>query len=155
MLSIPKLCYIYQFSPASILDNKTKVDDFPSMISHTLSKSYWIDRLQRHIRISKATLNESILWCKKIQQETGDDTNDNDPKLLIMDLFLEINRVIYTENYNLSDEEIIFKDLAHLHLIHHNKKDDHVPVLILPYMKPTMDVSFMLHGMLSMGQFGN
>ena len=51
----------------SISDNKIKVDDFPLMISHTLSKSCWIDGLQRQIRVRKAALNEIILWCGKIK----------------------------------------------------------------------------------------
>ena len=48
--------------------------------------------------------------------EACDDTHAGDFTLLTIDLFLNINRVIRTENeLNLSGEEINFKEFMHLH----------------------------------------
>ena len=72
----------------------------------------------------------------------------------MISLFLRINRALALENEpNLSIEEIKFREFMHAHLLHHEEKEEHLPIPIYSYLKPTMGVSFILHVMFSMGRF--
>ena len=133
----------------SISKTKIKVDMLPEKIVSVLSESCWIDGLQRQIRVRKEAMSEILLWCDEIQRDGGNRYN-----LDMISLFLRIDRALASENEpNLSDEEIEFREFMHANLLHHDEKEEHLPIPIYSYLKPTMGVSFILHVMLSMGRF--
>jgi len=131
----------------TISETKIKVDMLPDKIVNVLSESCWIDGLQRQIRVRKKAMAEILQWCDKIQQDGGNRFNVD-----MISLFLRINRVLTSENEaNLSEEEIEFREFMHQNLLHQDEKEEHLPIPIYSYLKPTMGVSFILHIMLSMG----
>ena len=127
------------------------MEDFDSEISLDLSESSWIDCLQRKIKFRKKSLPEIMSWCEKRKLEIETTGDNNNPELIIIYLFVQINETVMHGNPNNIGDDF----LRHIkkHLMHNDCKEDFLPVIVHSYIKPTMSTPFMLHIMLSMGRF--
>ena len=138
---------------------KVKVDEFPDKLKNSLLETIRIDALQRQIRLRKKILPEIMAWCEKVAGETrinyflidGSQTNY---VTMMINLFQNIDIILECEpDEDIDSVEHHFWHHVHDNLLHDDDEKDHLPKPIVPYIAPTMNTSFLLHIMLSMGRF--
>ena len=140
-----------------ILPRKVKVEELNGYISTSLYSSSWIDCLQRQIQLKKSALPEVMLWCDERQNESGIDNN----VLIMIQLFKDINTIVQSNDGGrsiLQGQQRIgdfdeFSTHVWTYLIYEDDGKDHLPIPVFSYIIPTMNTSFLLHIMLSMGKF--
>ena len=54
---------------------------------------------------------------------------------------------------NLTNEEICFEKFVKKEIIHDSSRDEHLPIPVYSYLKPTLGVQFIHHILISMGRF--
>lgn len=116
------------------------------------------------MRVREDALPEIMEWCDKHILEEGDDIhNEESPLSIMVSLFKRIKMVlefdeIDTRSHDMElDDEIdipVYQQFVHENLLHKkNEAEEHLPIPVFSYIKPTMGVSFILHILLSMGRF--
>ena len=144
---IPKLGDYYCWF---IVDSKkVKVDDFSTKITADLFESCWVDCLQRQVRVRKKALPHVMLWCESLEESLDIDDDECDHILEMIDLFKTINAVVH-EDLEVEDDlrELIFEEL-----IYDDDEKEHLPIPVYSYIAPTMTTSFIIHFLLSEGEF--
>ena len=139
----------------SIVRKKLNGEKMNEKLSATLEESYWIDGLQRQVRVRRKALPE-ILQFFDDKLEVDVEADDN-PTTIMSSLFRRIIRVLRSESNNeeINDSDSIFLYHAKSNLIDEDEDQDHLPVPVYSYIKPTMGVQFLLHVMLSMGRLSS
>ena len=134
--------------------SKIKITDYLVLfINVRLERSFWIDCLQRQVRVRRKALPEIIAFINNIQEE--EQQLDEGVRETI-DFFQQIYELVV--NYNDNDERLIQQDQQlrrHIfeNLLYDDDDKDHLPIPVFSYITPTMTTSFLLHIMLSMGRF--
>lgn len=128
-------------------NKKVKKTDLSDLIVDDVTKTSWIDGLQRQVKVRTKALKEIEKWCEKIINDDNIDMeDDNEPKTIMINLF---RRIIRVNNGEESDEE--FCDHVKKNLLH--DENMHLPIPVFSCINPTMGSQFIYHIMLSMGRF--
>ena len=77
-------------------------------------------------------------------EEEGTDHNQE-----MIEMFRKINAVVH-EGIDVNDK---FRDFIYTELVYDDNDKEHLPIPVFSYIAPTMKASFLLHVMLSEGQF--
>ena len=112
--------------------------------------SCWIDGLQRQVRVRKKALPEIMIHLDHLSQET-EIVGECHISIMIT-LFRRINFVIESMDERSNENETFYEHVIN-NLLYDDKDKDHLPIPVFSYITPTMTTSFLLHIMLSMGQF--
>ena len=110
------------------------------LIQDNLYKSAWFDGKDCQVLLRIKALPELLLWLTNIE---GEDNCDRD----MVSLFRRLDRALSSSE----DEE--FRTFAYKHLIYKEDSNEHLPIPVYSYIKPTMAPEFILHILLSMGRF--
>ena len=132
------------------ISDKVKETDFPNAISECISTTLFVDGLQRVIKVRKKALPEIISWCSQRLEEEGLDIDDEDSDLATMIcLFYAIDETAQNGYHTNEDGEV---DYYHVQKLLHVDEKEHLPIPVFSYIPPTINTSFLLHIMLSMGK---
>ena len=100
-----------------------------------------------------------MAWCEKVAGETcinrflidGSQTNY---VTMMINLFQNIDIILECEpDDDINSVEHHFWHHVHNSLLHDDDEKDHLPIPVMSYIAPTMNTSFLLHIVLSMGRF--
>jgi predicted GIY-YIG superfamily endonuclease len=138
--------------------SKISVNKLERYVDVQLEKSCWIDCLQRRVRVRKKALPEIMNY---INADIQEERQDDEGRRKTIDLFRRINELVMNSNGANSNEndEVLDEDnhrfQCHVYqdLLVDDDNKDHLPIPVFSYITPTMTTSFLLHIMLSMGQF--
>ena len=119
------------------------------LLNANLSQSTWIDSHFRVIRIQNKAINEAIKWLDDVISK-DDDFYHSTGKFEIYHMMKEIYNVIVHPN-NVEDEEFITH--ATRYLIYNDDEEEHLPIPVYSYIRPTMGTQFILHILLSLGRY--
>ena len=100
-------------------------------------------------------------WCKQqLPERENVDMEDGDGNyiLLIIDLSKYINMVLESYYDGISSlqsqvDKYDFSQYMYKNILHNDDDKDHLPIPVLSYINPTMNTSFMLHIIFSIGIF--
>ena len=111
-----------------LVDGKIAVEDFDSEIQQDLFESSWIDCLQRKIKFRKKALPEIMSWCEKRKLEIETRLDFDNPELIVIDLFTQINEIVMQGDQNNIDNNF----LRHIkkNLMYDDKDEDFLPVIV-------------------------
>ena len=127
--------------------DSVKMDE---MINQSLEVTWWVDGLQRQVKLRKIALSELMDWCDYIE-------NDNDENIdgvhAMIEVFRKIFRVTTIDPTELSHDEAIFLCHANENLLYINEKEESLPIPVFSYIKPSMGIQFLHHILLSLGRF--
>ena len=87
----------------------------------------------------------------KCDKNDNDFNNESSGKEDIYDLFLYIKKVMI--NNELSEDDIEFQEFADSHLLYNDASEEHLPIPVFSYVRPTMGTQFILHILLSVGRY--
>ena len=135
-----------------------KVSDMRDVLRLNLCNSSWIDCLQRVVKVRKRALPEIM---DLIESKLSDQTYQLMEHITQMtNLFQKIHSIYFHEdrgrllmNELNNDEYEEFLIHVESNLMEHDDKEDHLPIPVFSYSIPTMNTSFLLHVLLSMGEF--
>lgn len=140
----------FEFTPkrlnGEILDEELKTN---------LNETIWVDCLLQQVKVRRKAFPEIMKYLAEIE---GDDNDEEDEErshaiTAMSIIFHEIHSVCENRRENLNEAQIIFLIHVETNLMVDNEDEDHLPVPVFSYIKPTMGVQFLLHIMLSMGRF--
>ena len=99
-------------------------------LSVALAESYWIDDLQRQVRVRRKALPEILQFFK--DELEVDVEHDDNPITIMSLLFRRIIRVLLSESKNeeLNDNDSILLYYAKINLIDKEEDQDHLPVKV-------------------------
>ena len=97
----------------------------------------------------KKALPEVVEWCKKVEETLDLEEEGTDHIQEMVKLFRKISAVVH-EGIDVNDE---FRDSIYTELVYDDNDKEHLPIPVFSYIVPTMKTSFLLHIMLSEGQF--
>ena len=143
------------------ITTKTKIKDtvMESKLSVTLSESVWIDGLQRQVQVRKKALPEIMLWCNQIEMDDAEANAENELRnsngqAMMIALFRRIHDVLQADVENLNNDDLSFLNHIESNLLYkYQDEEEHLPIPVYSYIKPTMGVQFLHHMLLSMGRF--
>ena len=115
------------------------------LLNDDIYKSVWIDGKKCQILLRLKALPELILWLDEIE-------NEGETHQEIIDMFRYLDQVLNHES-GVYDEE--FYQFAYDHLLcdYDDGFENHLPIPVYSYIKPTMAPEFILHILLSMGRY--
>ena len=126
-------------------------EQLESSIQVSLSSTMWVDGLQNQVRLRTKAIKEVQEYIESIEVQG----RRNDPKNKMISIFTEIFRLNTCSHENAYFDDV--DDVLQWKFIKdHMLYDDdqrHIPVPVFSYIKPTMGPRFLLHIMLSMGEF--
>jgi predicted GIY-YIG superfamily endonuclease len=135
----------------SIENKKIKGDNLDKKLSDCVFKSIWVDGLLHQIRLRKKALPEVKQYLDSV-----DTNNDEHPEalMIMLELFKKIMYLMDSNNEDdLNDNDTTVLGFVLENLIDNNDAQDHLPVPVFSYIRPTNGVQFLHHILLSMGQF--
>ena len=137
-------------------------NDLNNFVLNDLKGSMFVDGLMQVVKVRENAFPEIMKYLEEIEsaQNDNDDnvslgshTSDerNDAILTMSNFFREMNRVLHTDEHNLSFDDEMF--LIHIKKNVVIEQNSHLPVPVFSYTRPTNGVQFLLHLMLSLGRF--
>ena len=142
-------------------NKKIIVSNFPDTITPVLSQSCCIYSLQRQVCLWIKLLPEIMSWFEqRLSERENVDMEDGDGNyiLLIIDLSKYINMVLESYYDGISSlqsqvDKYDFSQYMYKNILHNDDDKDHLPIPVLSNINPTMNTSFMLHVIFSIGIF--
>lgn len=116
------------------------------LLNDDVAKSAWIDGMKCQIMLRSKALPELLSWIDSIEHELNDDDKQ------IVDLIHRIEYVFDEDEESLNDDDKDFLQFAKKHLVC-DYDDEHLPIPVFSYIKPSQGPLFILHILLSMGRF--
>ena len=123
-----------------IIDGSKLFQKLRAYISNDIYSCKWIDGMQRLVLLRKTAINKLIDYIEN--KMTHHDKEADHIKIMI-DLFKNIHHN-YIHNPESLIENIWVQD---------DIEEEHLPIPVYSYIKPTMGTHFILHLLLSMGHF--
>ena len=122
------------------------------LLSENLQASSWIDGTHHQIKVRRKAFSE-IQHYLSFSHNT-DRYNMNDPKYIMIIFFKNLIQVYnnFENGRQLSDSDLAFYEFSKKNLVFFDN-DAHLPIPVYSYIKPHMNTRFILHILLSMGQF--
>ena len=115
-----------------------------------LTKSFWIDGLQRQVKLRKSAISEIMDWCNVLQFEDNDNKIGRDE---MIDLIKYIDQVVFSEYDQLSQNDHDFLIHVNENLLYTDDHENHLPIPVYSLIRPNNPVQFINHILLSMGRF--
>ena len=135
-----------------IIKNKRLDNDMlESVLNESIYKSLFIDGLQNKVMIHLKALNEINAYIQSLN--IVDDNGD--PKYVMKQYFSKIQslRTVDDQNENfISDDDSTLWNFMKHNLLYDDELK-HLPIPVHSYVRPTMGPRFILHIMLSLGEF--
>ena len=127
-------------------------EEMEEKIEYDLNRSVWIDGLNGQVKLRLKAFNEVKTFLSKFD----DDTAISESPIGIMIQFMK--RIITIVERGQAQYDQLDDDDADDFVLYSNEfvyDDDakHLPVPVLSYIRPTLGVQFILHVLLSMGEF--
>ena len=134
------------------MDKRLTADKFNQELNYDLTKSCWIDGLQRKVKVREAAINELRDHCENMKTNNNGEDISGFQEMYELIINLEI---IYTHTIDeLDEEQIRFSDFAYTNLIYKRKKEEnHLPIPVYSFIKPSNGIRFLTHILLSQGEF--
>ena len=120
-----------------------------------LNETIWVDFLLQQVKVRRKAFPEIMKYLAEIEGDVNDDEGEERSHAItaMSTIFHEIQLVCENRRENLDEAQIIFLIHVETNLMVDNDDEDHLPVPVFSYIKPTMGVQFLLHILLSMGRF--
>jgi hypothetical protein len=136
---------------------KIKYKSMLELIHGDIYQSSWIDGVQRIVKLRIRAISEIKEYVQTVRNDLRRDQLDiqqssNSP-LYIMLLFFEEIVELFEHDDNLLSEEQHQRKLFISKTFIYNDIDSHLPIPVFSYIKPHMGTRFILHIMLSLGEF--
>ena len=126
-----------------------RFDQMVEAIQPVLTQSCWIDGFHHQVKVRDKAITEVMDWLnERFPNPSSLDTVSQE----MISIFQNIQHILSSTYTTSNEQDEIFEEFARKNLIHFDKRD-HLPVPVYSYTKPTMGAQFILHILLSMGQF--
>ena len=112
-----------------------------------IRRTIWVDDLQKKVSVRKNALPEIMTYLSTI-----DINSDSHDFLIEMHEWFHRIYILSTQLEHLSENDKRDWDFISHHLLHLDE-EKHLPIPVFSYIKPTMGSRFILHILLSMGEF--
>ena len=119
-------------------------------LDEDIYQSTWIDASKNQIMIRKKAIPELLSWLDSIIVD-----ENNERTMETIQFFQILYHVTHSDKESLDDDETYFYEYAMSSLVceYDDGYDNHLPIPVYTYIKPSMGTQFLLHIMLSMGRF--
>ena len=138
----------FRIEPSVIADDVIRDDD--TTLNIDIFQSCWIDGLQHPVRVRKKALPEVIKYIDHVHQPLDECTTNMVTIFKKMHYLLSLEEETAVDH---NDEDIAFLDFATSNWLFDCKKSKHLPIPVTSQIKPTMGPRFILHIMLTLGEF--
>ena len=128
---------------------KVKKERIENMVNGIALQSCFIDGLQRQVFLREMAIPELVSWCDDVERNSQTLSYE-----VIQSIKLMRDIITITVN-GISDTNVNDELYDHIlqNIIYSTKEEDHLPIPVYSYIKPTISISFLLHIMLSMGEY--
>ena len=114
-------------------------------------RSCFVNCLQQQNYVRLKALPEIKIYILELEERIGQrEINVGITKMI--NFFKRLLKVM-DSNEKLSRADTGFRKFVLEEIIHVNRKEDHLPIPVYSYLKPTLGVQFIHHVMLSLGRF--
>mmetsp|Transcript_19481 Transcript_19481/g.27406 ORF Transcript_19481/g.27406 Transcript_19481/m.27406 type:complete len:548 (+) Transcript_19481:1364-3007(+) len=122
------------------------------LISEDLKKSIFVDGMQQQIKLRMRAIPEIRQYFEELTSELAhDDIYFDDLERESITVMIGFFNEIYLAVNNEHDDTQ-FTNIVKKHLVD-DDSDRHLPDIVFTYVKPTLNVQYLLHILLSMGRF--
>ena len=122
-------------------------------LKKSIYKSSWINCLQEQNYIRSKALLEIKSYVGKMKENNEDEETEMTHGKKQMLKFFEKLLKVMNPTENLTNGEKDFRKFVKKEIIHDSTKDEHLPIPVYSYLKPTLGVQFIHHILISMGKF--
>ena len=122
-------------------------------LKKSIYKSSWINCLQEQNYIRSKALFEIKSYVGKMKENNEDEETEMTHGKKEMLKFFEKLLKVMNPTENLTNGEKNFQKFVKKEIIHDSTKDEHLPIPVYSYLKPTLGVQFIHHILISMGKF--
>ena len=126
--------------------NRMQEEEVRDLLHPNLMSSSWIDSLGYQIKLRKKAINEvsSFLNSLNIEQDR--------PEHEMITIFDTIHNIYSSDNNDHNIDEDVVNHITS-HLVYNDDEEEHLPIPVFSYIRPTMGTQFILHILLSLGHF--
>jgi hypothetical protein len=153
----PELRYLFDqvgnyYRWFKIISKEVNEDKLRNIITNNIRSSSWVDGLQRVVKIRVKAIPEVIDY---INNKMNHHNREAPHIKMMVDLFNDISSHIENnqDNEEISEENQVFGNQIKSAWIDNDEQNEHLPIPVYSYIKPTMGTQFILHLLLSMGHF--
>ena len=132
---------------------KCKEEKMLDSVCVDIKKTLFIDGLMNQIKVREEALDEVLEYLHGEMQILTETDNIYVEVRTILDLFVEIHRVLSVDIDDLDNDGREFKEHVVQNLVVSHGKYYTLPTPVFSYTKPSTGVQFILHIMLSLGKF--
>lgn len=123
-----------------------KESEITELLSEEVSSCGWVDLLHCQVKLRRKAIEELCSWIETIE-------NEESVRTCIVDVIRRIKRVTNARIEELEEDDRDFMEFAEKHLLYDDSKDEHLPIPVFDFIKPTMGSEFLHHVLLSLGRF--
>ena len=136
-----------------IMQKKINSEEMDTIIHIDLKKTWWVDGLQRQVKLRKEAITELLKWCDTIQEDDSFNIPDNSHLREMVSIFHDISNVLLHPFEELDNHNQIFYQHIQDNIIHQDTIIQHLPIPVYSMLTPTMSLQFLNHIMLSLGRY--
>ena len=142
--------YFRWFKMETSVISDTLLRDDETLLNIDMFQSCWIDGMQHAVRVRKKAIPEVIQYIQQLNQPMDEVTNN------MAIIFKKMQNLLQTDDdsdHEHNDEDAAFLEFAKANWIFDCKGSKHLPIPVTSQIKPTMGPRFILHIMLTLGEF--
>ena len=125
-------------------ERSQKKEALMELLSPNIFESSWINGQGHITRVRRKAITEVMTWLDDVITQDPDYNDVSNGKQEIVALFYDIHNSIQSNSAN---------DDLESHFVFNDDLEEHLPVPVFSYIRPTMGTHFILHILLSLGRY--